>query len=950
MTVMERLKGRIWGISLLASIVLLLAVRNVDATQTGAASESSALVPHEHNHSDGWISWDDAVTAGKIVLMGNNDYKVVENLKVYLTDDMEAIKSLSITSAVTDFQFCLNGYDYTLPSEYYQFIVDQAGTQANVGVYNCKTTGKISKPTDNSGWSCYLFDFPNGSNFTMSGVNVEVYSNKTGNLIRSTGGDVNISNSIIKAFRIGSSYSYTNILYVTKDAENSNKVTITNSYLYSDYGVISPCSATLEIKDTALQTGQKTTIALASSGDAKVENCEITGRVSVSGSKVDFDNVNIETAATSYDVVEAQPDFENAVYSFKDCVFIGANGEYQRGIMMGDQYKPNSTYTIDNVVIKNCKEDFRLAPSSISVKLDIINIPDDTNYIFGCNYNVENSGPIFTSSVDFVDRLILSGKEGYSLKSEKNGDEYSATYIELGIIKQPTSNDPSVEVIGSASAQYEWYPGTVTTLIVATEAADGQSIKGNSYDGSVYDEETGYWSPGSYGDSSYSVYSTFKVEAGDEVLVLFDESIGNGSIYFGDIYQPALGESVRFIADRKTTQTLELYYNNDDKPSVKIMVIRRDLGENLEGQNTNILTGAEAGTYICKITWADGTVYYSDPVTVGGSYTIEQGTTENGTFEVKGSAVEGELVTVVTTPAEGYILNAIIVTDASGNEIAIDVLDGKGEFTMPGENVTIEVTFKLNIPDISDEPGEGSDDESDSEESGSIEEPGESGDAGDIKVENAEDNDFKAEVENVKDVISNVTVTEEEQELIDAGENMTIILELNDIGEDADTEEKEEILEEIDDMKLGTFINIELIKKIGTYTSNITKTKGAINISFVLPEALKNTDNKIVRTYYILRNHEGEITLIPVDFDKETSVVTFATDRFSTYAIVYKDSSVDDNTNNNNTNNDANNNTNTDSNPDKIPATGDSSAMYVYVVLLCVAIPAVVCKKKIVVE
>ena len=155
-----------------------------------------------------------------------------------------------------------------------------------------------------------------------------------------------------------------------------------------------------------------------------------------------------------------------------------------------------------------------------------------------------------------------------------------------------------------------------------------------------------------------------------------------------------------------------------------------------------------------------------------------------------------------------------------------------------------------------------------------------------------------------------------------------------------------------------------LFPKNENYTSNITKTKGAISISFVLHESLKNTDNKIVRTYYILRNHEGEITLIPVDFDKETSVVTFATDRFSTYAIIYKDSSVDDNTNNNNnnnnnntgnninndTNNDANNNTNTDSNPDKIPATGDSSAMYVYVVLLCVAIAAVVCKKKIVVE
>ena len=195
----------------------------------------------------------------------------------------------------------------------------------------------------------------------------------------------------------------------------------------------------------------------------------------------------------------------------------------------------------------------------------------------------------------------------------------------------------------------------------------------------------------------------------------------------------------------------------------------------------------------------------------------------------------------------------------------------------------------------------------------------------------------------MKDVINNIIVTEEEQQLIDGGESMTIILELNNIGVSADTEEKEEILKEIDDMKLGTFINVELIKKIGSYTSNITKTKGDIRISFVLPEALKNTDNKITRTYYIMRNHEGEITLIPVEFDEETSVVTFATDRFSTYAIVYKDSSVD-----NNTNADGDTNAGADSNLDAVPETGDTSGMYIYVLVACMVIAVFVCKNKIV--
>ena len=193
----------------------------------------------------------------------------------------------------------------------------------------------------------------------------------------------------------------------------------------------------------------------------------------VSGNKVDFDNVIIVTGTEYYDVVDAQPNSNDAEYSFKDCVFTGVNGSGQKGIMMGNERYPNSKYTIDNVVIENCNYDLYLQPSSISVEMDIINIPEDINYIFGCNYSTSNSGPIFTSSDDFVDRLILINKKGYSLKLEENGDGYDVSYIPLGVIEHPTSNNPTVEVVNSGTAQYEWYPGTVSTLLVGTEDVDG---------------------------------------------------------------------------------------------------------------------------------------------------------------------------------------------------------------------------------------------------------------------------------------------------------------------------------------------------------------------------------------------------------------------------------------------------------------------------------------------
>ncbi len=936
MAAKEKFKGRICGISLLASIVLLLATWNADAAQTGPVGESDAVVPHEHDHSDGWISWEEAIEAGKIEIIYASAI-VRQNVKVYFTQDMDGLARLDVDAAVTDFQLCLNGYNYSISSDGSYFIKKGTGEVANIGVYNCKTTGKISKSEDTTG-SAYLFDFDNGSAFTMSGVRVEAVTNRSGELISSEGGDVNITNCSLVSSPIGSNGTKTaTIVYVTKntDTENLNKVTITNSYLFN-YSSTIYCSGELEIKGSSIGTVDSYANALSAANIVKVEDSKIGGTVRVTGAKTVFDNVTITNASPyAYEVVNAQPTVDNAEYSFKDCVITGANGSNQAGIRGCSHNYSNTKFNLDNVVIENCKYDFYSIISGKTFGLDITNIPDGENYILGSNYDTDDSGPIFTCSENFVDRLILANEPGYGLKAEEDGDGYNVSYIALRVIKQPTSDNPSVEVVNSDKAHFEWYPGTVMSLIVAAADVEGQSIMGSSSTTikSVYNADTGYWSPGAYSadESDDFYYPKFKVLAGDEVILLFDKSLSQKSMYFGDFYQSISGESARFVVESEMTKALNIY---GDNPNVKIMVIRRDLGEKLEDQNTKTLTGAPAGTYICKITWDDGTVCYSDAVTVEDSYTIEQSTVANGSFEVKGSAVAGETVTVVTTPDAGYSLEAIIVTDANGNEIAVDVLDGNGEFTMPATNVTIKVTFKLDIIDNPDDPGN-------SDNPGNTEEP--DGESGDIKVENSENNDFKAEIDDVEDVIGNVTVTEEEQQLIDGGENMTIILELNNIGVNADSKEKEEILKEIDDMKLGTFVNIELIKKIGNYTSNIIKTKGNINISFTLPEALKNTDNKIVRTYYILRNHEGEITLIPVKYDEKTSLVTFATDRFSTYAIVYKDSVVNDNGNT-----DTDNNTNPDSNLDTAPQTGDASVMHIYVLLACMAAVVVVCKKKIV--
>ena len=68
-------------------------------------------------------------------------------------------------------------------------------------------------------------------------------------------------------------------------------------------------------------------------------------------------------------------------------------------------------------------------------------------------------------------------------------------------------------------------------------------------------------------------------------------------------------------------------------------------------------------------------------------YTVTAATDiENGTVKVSStSAKAGDTVTVTATPADGYELDMITVTGASGATVAVN--DSK--FTMPAENVTV---------------------------------------------------------------------------------------------------------------------------------------------------------------------------------------------------------------------------------------------------------------------
>lgn len=175
------------------------------------------------------------------------------------------------------------------------------------------------------------------------------------------------------------------------------------------------------------------------------------------------------------------------------------------------------------------------------------------------------------------------------------------------------------------------------------------------------------------------------------------------------------------------------------------------------------------------------------------------------------------------------------------------------------------------------------------------------------------------------------------------------------------------------DYTIGQYLDISLFKYMTVNGSQqagvpLHTTKDALTISVVVPDALINTNSAVNRTYCIVRNHEGTITVLDAAFDAAGKTLTFKTDRFSIYAIAYKDTAVPSSGSNpgsNNSSNDSDTKKNdvaaptpaptpaSTSKPSTItamPQTGDTSNPMLYVVLLVASLLGLavvfVCKKR----
>ena len=177
-------------------------------------------------------------------------------------------------------------------------------------------------------------------------------------------------------------------------------------------------------------------------------------------------------------------------------------------------------------------------------------------------------------------------------------------------------------------------------------------------------------------------------------------------------------------------------------------------------------------------------------------------------------------------------------------------------------------------------------------------------------------------IEGSNNEIINSVFTEEEIKAFKNGVKVEVTIDINNIENKVTDSDKKLIDNKLKaDEKIGTILDIVLNKNVDGNKNSVHELNSAIKLKVAIPENIINKDASIKREYSVIRIHNGESENISVDYNANDNTITFETDRFSTYAIVYKD--IIKNTEDNNQSAIPDNNTSVDSKDNSV-ATSDT--------------------------
>ena len=154
-----------------------------------------------------------------------------------------------------------------------------------------------------------------------------------------------------------------------------------------------------------------------------------------------------------------------------------------------------------------------------------------------------------------------------------------------------------------------------------------------------------------------------------------------------------------------------------------------------------------------------------------------------------------------------------------------------------------------------------------------------------------EENDYNGDLRNEsQELIEIIPLEKTEKEHVAKGDSVKVYLKVTDITETVSKEDKELIKAEFENGEVAVYLDFALFKQIGSrMPEKVSNTNKAVTITIQVPSNLINYNSSVTRKYQVVRVHKGEVSNVDIVYDEITGKITFETDKFSTYVLIYKD-------------------------------------------------------------
>lgn len=150
-------------------------------------------------------------------------------------------------------------------------------------------------------------------------------------------------------------------------------------------------------------------------------------------------------------------------------------------------------------------------------------------------------------------------------------------------------------------------------------------------------------------------------------------------------------------------------------------------------------------------------------------------------------------------------------------------------------------------------------------------------------------NDLNGQLVNPPAITSVTDLTDSEQTDVNNGAIPKLDLDVKTVTPPAADKTATESIVSSEKLTVAQYLDIDLNLVMGDYTRALTDLKAPITVQITVPAGYRS----INRDFYIIRVHDGVATKItPKSYNQYTGVLTFETDKFSTYALAYQDKTV----------------------------------------------------------